>query len=714
MKKIACVILFIGVLLTGSSVKAQMSDRANKYFESFAYQQAIELYEILWQKDSLNENLAKQLATSYRLTNNTEKSEQWYARVVNMSSAERDDFLYYAKALQGNKKYGEAKVWMDKYLESGSKDKRNKIDPAYISDLMKDSLRYKIEAINANSEASDFGVCFYKNQLVFSSGREKSTLIKRNYKWNNQNYLRMYRATIEENGDVNHASLFSKKLGTNYHDGPVCFNAEGDEMFLTRNHLSKSQRTKRNQEGVVSIKLYHCIKKGNEWSGPKLLHFNVEGYSTGHPSLSNDEKRLYFISDRPGGYGGTDVYVSHKTGSGWSNPVNLGDKVNTSENEMFPFVAGDNMLYFASKGHAGLGGLDLFSIELDDKKSEPVNLGYPINTSKDDFGLILKNGKGYFTSNRLKGESFDDIYQFTMISRLLKGQVFNSETNEILGNTQVSLLNENGDLVDEFSTGEDGKFRFLIPEVRNYQVKSVKERFTNGEVFIPASDFQDKTESSVQVYQAPDNTLFLEGLVIFKEDQSPIEGMTIAVQDQQTKEVFNLLSDTLGKFSCHLKRETEYNLEYRKEGLMSKYDQISTLKLPGNKIYVCEKFDRLQVGKTFVLENIFYDLDKSNIREDAAIELNKLVLVMESNPGLKIELSSHTDSRGSDTYNLALSQRRAKSAVAFIISKGISPARIVAKGYGETRLINRCSNGVKCSKAEHQANRRTEVKVLEM
>ena len=714
MRKIAGTILFIGVLLMSFSVNAQMMERANKYFDSFYYEEAIDLYETLWQKDSLNEEVAKQLATAYRLTNNSEKSELWYSRVVGYSVAENEDFFYYTKALQSNKKYAQAKVWMDKYLESESSDKVNNIDLDYISDLMKDSLRYKIKPIEVNSEASDFGVSFYKDQLVFSSAREKHSVIKRNYKWNNQNYLRMYRAVIKDNGDVETASLFSKKLGTNYHDGPVCFNAKGDEMFLTRNYLSKSNRTKANEDGVINIKLYYSKKKGNDWSDPVLLKFNMEGYSTGHPSLSKDEKDLYFISDRPGGYGGTDIYVSHKKGSAWSLPVNMGDKINTPENEMFPFVTEDSKLYFASNGHAGLGGLDLFFVDLTNVESEPINLGYPLNTSKDDFGLILKNDQGYFASNRLKGESFDDIYHFSIESKLLKGQVLNSETKEILGYTRVSLLNENGDLVDEFSTGADGKFRFLIPEVKNYQLRSVKEKFANGGLIMPASDFQDGTETNVLVYQAPDNTLFLDGLVILEEDQSPIEGMTIAVQDQQTKEVFNLLSDSLGKFTCPLKRETEYNLEFRKKGLMSKYEQISTLKLSGNNIFVCEKFDRLQVGKTFILKNILYDLDKANIREDAAIELDKLVLVMESNPSLKIEISSHTDSRGSDAYNLALSQRRAKSAAAFIISRGISPDRIVAKGYGETRLINQCSNGVECSKTEHQANRRTEVRVLEM
>ncbi|MGZ2370671.1 OmpA family protein [Ancylomarina sp. YFZ004] len=712
MKKIACIILFIGILFSSFSVKAQIAERANKCFESFAYQEAIELYEILWQKDSLNESVAKRLATSYRLINNSEQTERWYARVVKMSSAENDDFLYYAKALQSNKKYNQAQIWMDKYLKGDSKVKLTRIDPINISDLMKDSIRYKVQAIKANSEASDFGVCFYKNQLVFSSAREKNTLIKRNHKWNNQNYLRLYKANVEADGELMKIRLFENKLATNYHDGPVCFNEEGDEMFLTRNHVSNSKRVKRNQEGIVSIKLYYCKKEGNKWSEPKLLPFNMDGYSTGHPALSSDAKSLYFISDRPGGFGGTDLYVCHRNENGWGIIENLGSHINTFENEMFPFVTENQNLYFASKGHVGLGGLDLFSIDLNQKDSKPINLGYPVNTSKDDFGLIIKNGKGYFASNRLKGQSFDDIYKFSIESSLVRGQVFHAVTNEVLGNTLVTLNDENDQPIERVTTEENGKFEFLVHGGQTYQIRSVKESFIDGEAVIADSALKDKTDYYIPVHQATENTLFFEGLLVLKEGQSPIEGLTISVQDNQTKEKFELLSDIEGIFSCQLKRETQYKLAYRKESLMSKYDEISTYNLTGNKIHIREEFDRLEVGKTFVLENILYDLNKSNIREDAAMELGKLVLIMEDNPSLKIELSSHTDSRGSDAYNLALSQRRAKSAVAFIISKGISKDRVVAKGYGESKLINRCLNGVVCSKAEHQANRRTEIKIL--
>lgn len=714
MRKLTCNILFIGVLLISFSVKAQMMERANKYFNSFSYQQAIDLYESIWQKDSLNEKVIKQLATSYRLINNTKQSELWYAKLVKSQLATSDDYLHYARALQSNKKYKQAKIWLNKYKNSRPESEQKAMDLELILDLRKDSLRYSVKPISANSEESDFGAAFYKNEVVFSSAKKKASLIKRNHKWNNQNYLRLYKSAIENNGDLKNASLFSGKLETNYHDGPVCFSADGKEMFLTRNHVSNSKRAKRNKEGVVSIKLYHSVMNKDQWSTPHLLSFNMEGYSTGHPALSADGKKLYFISDRPNGFGGTDLYVSTKTKSGWSNPKNLGNKINTPENEMFPFIGENGILYFASKGHLGLGGLDLYSIDLKNEKAIPVNMGYPINTSKDDFGLILKKGNGYFASNRLKGESYDDIYHFKIVSRLIKGEVFNSETNEILGNSKVSLINSNGDILASNKTKEDGKFQFLISDLENYQIKSEKDNFVNGLELITITDLNNSTEFYQSVYQSPNNKLSLEALIVYKEDRSPVKDVKLSITNISTNETVEHISNIDGKIFGSILRNQNYNFNYKKEGILAKSANVSTFNRKGNVVYVEEEVEKIQVGKVFVLDNIFYDLNKSNIRPDAAVELDKLVLIMKENPNLKIELSSHTDSRGSDAYNMSLSNRRAKQAVEYIVSKGISSDRMKAKGYGETKLINRCANGVKCSKAEHQANRRTEVKILEL
>jgi outer membrane protein OmpA-like peptidoglycan-associated protein len=631
---------------------------------------------------------------------------------MNSSNVQAEDYLHYARALQANQKYEQAKHYLERYKELAN-EKVQEIDLDYIADLKNAESRYFIAPIASNSEASDFGTAFYQNKIVFSSAKAKPSLIKRNYRWNEQNYLRLYSSNPLQNGDLKKAELLSSELGTNFHDGPVCFNTAGDEMFLTRNYVSDSKRAKRNDEGVVSIQLYYSKKEGKEWSTPKLMSVNLDGYSTGHPSLSKDGKRLYFISDRPGGQGGTDIYYSERSGDAWSEPVNAGNKVNTKENEMFPFVAENQVLYFASKGHAGLGGLDIFWTD-DLSKEKPVNMGFPINTSQDDFALILKNGKGYLSSNRVKGESFDDIYRFEILGRLLKGQVFNSETNEILGYSKVSLLNGNGELIEEMETGEDGKFQFELNDVQDYKLLSVKQQFTDGEGVVLAADLMDQTEAYRKLYQTPDNTLHLDGMVVYREDRSPVEGVSVIIRKKGSGVSIDLMTNPEGKITCALERDAEYSIHYQKDDILAKSGHISTFDVEGDRINVEEEVDKVQVGKVFVLENIFYDLDKSNIRPDAAIELNKLVAIMNDNPTLKIELSSHTDSRGSDAYNMALSDRRAKSAVEYIIENGIAKDRIVAKGYGETKLINHCSNGVKCSKAEHQANRRTEVKILEL
>ncbi|PKQ62330.1 hypothetical protein BZG02_13560 [Labilibaculum filiforme] len=713
MRKLTRTILFLGILFTNFSVGAQLLEKANKHFDSFSYQEAVELYEIIWQKDSSNLNIAKQLANSYRLVNNTEKSEQWYARLIKTEIAESEDYLHYSRALQSNMKYSEAKLWMEKYLENSNTPNQDVIDLGGIAKLKENSLKVNVEPISANSEASDFGVAYYRNDVVFSSAREKTSLIKRNHLWNNQNYLRLYQAHVGDEGNLLNASLFSKNLTTNLHDGPVCFTNSGDEMFLTRNYLSSSKRAKRNNQGVVSIKLYHCNKEGDDWSAPELLSINLDGYSTGHPALAADGKSLYFISDRPGGFGGTDLYVSTKIESGWSEPKNLGDKINTPENEMFPFVDGTNKLFFASKGHLGFGGLDIFSIDLNDSNSKPLNLGSPINSAKDDFNLILKKGSGYFASNRLKGESYDDIYYFTLLSRTIKGQVFNAETKEILGNTKVSLIDKTGKL-SEVITDSDGKFLFEITKIDNYQLRSEKKYFFDGEGAIPASELRRNAELNQLIYQIPDRELLLDGIVVYQEDQFPVDNVNVSIKNKMSAEIIDLTTDANGKFSVTLLRDIDYIIEYHKKGILGKSRKLSTHEVIGNKLFAKEEVDKVQVGKVFVLDNIFYDVNKSNIRIDAAFELDKLVVVMTDNPSLKIELSSHTDSRGSDSYNMALSKRRAIEAVEYIVSKGISPDRLKAKGYGETKLINRCANGVTCSKEEHQANRRTEVKILEM
>jgi outer membrane protein OmpA-like peptidoglycan-associated protein len=712
MKKLTLTLSLVFSLIC-VQLQAQLLSKADKYFNSFAYGDAVDLYEILWKKDSVNRYITRQLAVSYRMMNNTVKMEKYYSKLVNLTDNESEDYYHYSKALQSNEKYDKAKIYMDKYLAFENAKPRSKIDPRFLMSLRDDSTRYQIAPVLINSEASEFGPAFYKDQLVFSSAKAMPKLIKRNHRWNDQNYLRLYVANINQEDQLLDVKLLSSRLATNYHDGPVCFNKAGDEMFLTRNYVSDSKRAQKDDSGVVSIKLYHCKKEGEHWSSPKLLPFNMDRYSTGHPSLSADGKRLYFISDRPGGFGGTDIYYAERNGESWNEPVNLGNTINTPENEMSPFIANNNSFYFASKGHAGLGGLDIFWIK-DLDSDTLINMGYPINTAKDDFSFVLKNGKGYLASNRVKGESYDDIYKFKIVRRLIKGKVYHDETHEILPNSMVKLIDENGKAIQEVYTGADGVFKFLVDAVQNFKLTSEKLMYNIGTGLVGRGELEDQIEVHCDLYQSRDNSLELAGVVLYRGDRSPVSHLDIRLVNMNTGDIVDLVTGDKGNINSPIDRNTEYTIEYHKEGVFAEPGSFSTSNIEGNKLHIEKLVDKVEVGKVFVLENIFYDLDKSEIRPDAALELDKLVMVMNDNPSLKIELSSHTDSRGSDAYNMALSERRAKSAVKYIIENGIAKDRIVAKGYGETKLINHCYNGVECSKAEHQANRRTEVKVLEL
>jgi outer membrane protein OmpA-like peptidoglycan-associated protein len=670
MRKILYMICFFALFFIPDQSDGQILSKANKYFNSFAYDDAAKLYENLWKKDSLDTYLTRQLAISYRMLNNTDKAEIYYSKLMKMSDVKAEDYYHYARALQSNEKYKEAKTYMEKYV--ALENEYYEIDPNYILSLKEDSLRYHIEPVSINSKASDFGPAFYTNQLVFSSSKVRNNVIERSYRWNVQSYFNLYVTNINDDGDLEGEELLLHKFGTSYHDGPVCFNQAGDEMFLTRNYVSDSRKAKKDKIEVVSIKLYYCKKEGDHWSSPELLPFNLEGHSTGHPSLSSDGQRLFFISDRPGGMGGTDIYYVDRKDGIWSEPVNVGRNINTSEDEMFPFIADNNSLYFSSKGHAGLGGLDIFWIQ-DLESGIAVNMGYPINTSKDDFSFILKKGKGYLASNRVRGETYDDIYQFEILEFKIKGKVYAEDSKQILANTLVKLIDEKGSVKKEMLTGDNGSFRFVVSDIQNYKLISEKEKFHKVITEVPLSELENQIETNCIILQLKESKMDLVEVDSSGEEKMLETSVDVGLVKINTNE-----------------------MEEKKSSIEKLVDK--------------KKEDQ----KVSVFVTIFYDVDKVEISDNAVLELDRLVMMMNDNPSIKLELNSHTDSRGSDAYNMALSERRAETAVKYIISHGISEGRITIKAHGERKLINHCANDVECSEEEHQANRRTEIKILKL
>jgi len=424
---------------------------------------------------------------------------------------------------------------------------------------------------------------------------------------------------------------------------------------------------------------------------------------------------MYFTSDQPGGSGGSDIYYCDRAGTSWGLPINAGKKINTSGDEMFPFLVGDSMLYFSSTGHLGLGGLDIFYTNPLD--TVPVkNIGYPANSHFDDFALICfpTETKGYISSNRAGGKGDDDIYEFDLHpvdTVLVSGVVVDMETLKPLAGVLVTIPTDDGSVI-QVLTDENGNYNIKAPYKAEITVEGTKQNYIPGTISgktDPRSAYLEHMDMKLQKMD-----YMASGKVLYAENNAPAVGALVMLYELvngDTVKVDSVIIGKTGTYMFPLIKNKTFLLVASKEEYARQTDSFSTTD-PNAKIHSHDfKLFKAKVGEVVRLDNIYYDYKKWDIRPDAGLELNKLVQILKDNPTMKIELGSHSDSRGSDQYNLDLSDKRAKSAAAYIISQGISGDRLYGKGYGESLILNRCKNGVECSDEEHQFNRRTEFKI---
>lgn len=622
---------------------------ADKSFDEFAYVDAIGLYEYAYERDTTDNYVVRRLADANRNLGNTEEVERWLKKLIDRHADQPEDVFNYSQALKSNGKYLLAEQWLKEYSELRPEDGRVNIQVSlleYINFLMRDSANYQIRDLPVNTPGSEMGAAFYNDRLVFSStSLGKHTKAK--YNWNELPYLDMYAAKIEPDGNLLSPEQFAPKLKTEYHDGPVSFDMKRNIVYITRDNFSRG-RTDASKQGVVNLKIVEGKLENGEWKLSGNFRYDSNEYSVGHPSVSKEGTVMYFASDMPGGYGKSDLYFSVFSNGQWSKPFNLGPKINTEGNEFFPFISNDGVLYFASDGHGGLGGLDIFFSVPDRGIFASIeNMGYPVNSSRDDFGLALDSTgiKGYFTSNRPGGKGNDDLYfvKILHVPVIIRGVVKDRDTRDILSEAKVSVIDENGKIIYSSITRTDGQFEFEVDKGQQYIIHVEKDSYNENEKDIPTGSLRPNDEVFSEI--------FLEQKV---EEESGDNGPA----------------------------------------------PISTEKEDGEDLQVIE------------LEYINYDLDKSDIRPDAAAILDKLVDIMKKYPDLEIRIESHTDSRGSDDYNMLLSKKRARGAFDYLVSKGIDPNRMLYHGYGETRLLNNCSNGVPCTDEQHEVNRRSIVKVV--
>ncbi len=450
------ILIILGALmLMHGVVSAQSSKmkRANKAFESLNYQQAIEYYnEVLGKEDNARAKI--NLAESYRKVNNTEEAEYWLGQIVNMPESEAVHKLYYGMMLQTNGKCDLAREWFIKYVEEVPDDLRGQYLVRacdYEEELMiKNEGVYEIENMPFNTDLDDFSPMLYGEGIVFASEyKEAGTPIKRESTWTGNPFLELFfvertktrkrKQTVYEYGN---AKTFSNRLNTKYHDASVSFNKDETEVYFTRNNFI-SGKTGRDDDGAIRLKIYSAQSQGTgyTWTNLEGMPFNSDEYSVAHPAISADGEKLYFSSDMPGGFGGMDLYVAEIENGRWSPPTNLGPGINTEGHEVFPYEGPDGNLYFSSNGHVGLGGLDLYSMQIKNNGEfgNIVNLGYPMNTVSDDFGIVMNDAGdfGYFSSDREGGFGKDDIYSFKKSAAKVRLLVIDDETGKGISNAEV-------------------------------------------------------------------------------------------------------------------------------------------------------------------------------------------------------------------------------------------------------------------------------------
>lgn len=641
--------------------------------------------------------------------------------LTQIPTAKISDFHLLANIQKLQKKYRDALNTYQQILIVKPDDiiaRRYVENPEFAEEILRDSVIYSVEnAREVNSPQSDFAPGFFlNNKIIFSSSRGLGPGAKRQYSWNLQPYLNIYSADITTDSRLSNPSLLNGDVNSRYHEGTMTYDKTANTMYFTRNNFVRGS-IKKARSGRLYLGIYTAqYNADNTWSKTSIFPYNNKEWSTGHPSINLSGSRLYFVSDRPGGFGGTDIWYCEKTNSGWGAPINAGDIINTAGNELFPFAFGDSTLYYSTNGLPGLGGVDVFSANVYDNTHSPKNIGYPINSSYDDMGLVLFPDyiHGFFSSNRPGGLGDDDLYTFVIHppdSVDVEGVVVDEKTNLPLPDALVTIQNEDGSLL-QVKTDQNGHYKIRAPYNEAIEIKAEKGDYESSSTVL-------KTTPRGLAYTADDIKLrkiafVATGKVVYDIDGQPAPGAVVRLIDNAGAVIDSSIVALDGTYRLALEENKKFKLEVYKVGYVLLTKEVGTF--PGTPKTIINDFRifKLEKGTVVRLDNIYYDYGKWAIRSDAAKELDKLVQILKDNPTMRIELSSHTDARGSDSYNLNLSEKRAKSAVEYLISQGIDTSRLVAKGYGETKLLNRCKNDVKCSEEEHQFNRRTEFTILDI
>ena len=819
-KKLIFSTLLLTLFSTIGFAQGSKLKRAKAAMEALNYVGAIEMYNQILEKDD-NAEAKIQLAECYRKISDSENAEYWYGQVVRLPEAESVHKLYYGQSLQRNGKCDLAREWYEQFIREVPGDIRGQYLVKacdYQDELMTKSAGvYEITHMDFNSNLDDFSPTIYGDQIVFASERDKGSSVKRAHCWTGNPFLELYNVKAKGSGtdcktyETGKPTKFSKKLNSKYHDAAVGFNSDESKIFFTRNNFDGG-KTGKSDDGIIKLKVYSADVAGEDnFTNVEGLPFNSDEYSVAHPTLNADGTNLYFASDMPGGFGGMDLYVSEEENGRWGPPMNLGPMVNTEGNEVFPYYnAKDSRLYFSSDGQIGIGGLDIYHIteQEDGEFTLPENIGYPVNTISDDFGIVFdkEGANGFFSSDREGGVGRDDIYSFCKIAAPVEVFVYDEATGDpIEGATVINdctgstlTTDSEGKAIIEMKLNECCTFAASSEGYEDNEQEGCTTEVTAGETVF------------VEIPLSQESLYLLEGVVFDQNSGLPLEGASVMLEsDCEDEEFEEIVTDATGRFEFPLGADCCYKVKAGKDGYFGNpiegqctrgLTEATTLQAnlnlapisgpagPGtvgtNPVIVdngnpppstpitrggpCDIYKDMDKGLyvsaetgepftgdcggvTYVngnpntsfpttttttgtvttsttfepsgtsytdanagyLMHVYYDFDRAYLRDESTPELEKLCTMMKNQPDLVVEIASHTDSRGSNNYNYRLSQRRAEAVTRYLCDVcGISKDRLVPRGYGETKNVNRCANKIPCSEQEHQMNRRTEFRVI--
>ncbi|MES2627712.1 MAG: carboxypeptidase regulatory-like domain-containing protein [Bacteroidota bacterium] len=722
-KKYSVLAVFLVSTTLSSFAQLGLVDRADDYYRSLAYSKAIELYMQAVRKGEVNDKVIHNLANAYREIGDTKNAEVWYAQAVQLRSRKPIEVYYYAQALKSNEKYPEANNWMRLYNEMVPEDTRGVMHVTAGDYVTKNSpvvQAYKVSPLTINTPGSDFGATFFMNEsLVFASTDDRNPAVKREYSWRGQPYLDLFIADRVAGGGVTTPQSFSKALNTKFHEGPLSFTKDGLQVYFTSNNYSyRKGKAKKSKTGVTNLKVYRATLAGNDFVNIEELPFNSDEFSVCSPSLSKDGTRLYFSSDMPGGYGGYDLYMVEIDKGFFGRPQNLGQDINTEGNENYPFIHESNTLYFASDGYTGLGGYDVYSAKL--RKGlfkEKTNLGKPVNSPKDDFCFIIDSAmtSGYFSSNRDGGTGEDDIYAFLyeMPSEVysLTGNVY--DENEFSVRDVVVFIKDEttGTTLGKAVTDRDGFFSFNVSRYGKYKVVTQSAQYLPSTTDVPIVPSGDVKSLKINLERGIYSVF---GTVRDSETNFPLSDskITIVKVSSMGEQTYSTRPD--GKFEFQLEPNSTYRFIASRNGYLNNVTSFSTIsRESGNPIDLSDLvLTKLKSGLVFEVPKVYWDFNRWDLRPESTESLLQIYDFLAANPNVDIELSSHTDSRGTAEENMELSRKRADATMKFLLQRGVSPSRVSARGYGESQIRNGCYDSVDCTEEQHQYNRRTEVKII--